>query len=243
MPRATRTLTPALRARPTAASPEGRGELNKEDCMFGYYLDLAWRSLKRTPILTALMVLAIGLSIGASMAMLTVHRSVRQAAMAGGSLLVWPQRTDLQPFYADGRYTTREFFAMFGVPFIEGGGWTAADDRAGAHVVVLAEALARKLFGSADAVGKTVHMGDIDYRVVGVTTNWAPKPLFYADASASFYSDADLFFLPLSAAVDNKLQVNGNLSGWAKDMDTSNLRDPSMSWIQFWVQLDTPAQV
>jgi putative ABC transport system permease protein len=262
--------------------------------MFGYYIDLALRSLKRTPVLTALMVLAIGLGIGASMTMLTVlhvmtqdplpgrsahlyyphldplpigyktdplgmnpnqnlawpdamallhaHRSVRQAAMAGGSLLVWPQHTDLQPFYVDGRYTTREFFAMFDVPFIEGGGWTAADDLASAHVVVLAEALARKLFGNTEAVGKTIHMGDIDYKVVGVTMNWAPKPLFYADASASFYSEADQFFLPLSVAVDNKLQVNGNLSGWAKDMDTSNLRDPSMSWIQLWVQLDTPAQ-
>ncbi|MGH8113213.1 MAG: ABC transporter permease [Rhodanobacteraceae bacterium] len=40
--------------------------------MFGYYVDLAWRSLKRTPILSALMVLAIGLGIGASMTMITV---------------------------------------------------------------------------------------------------------------------------------------------------------------------------
>lgn len=40
--------------------------------MFGYYLDLAWRSMKRSPVLTALMVVAIGLGIGASMTMLTV---------------------------------------------------------------------------------------------------------------------------------------------------------------------------
>ncbi|MDN5940190.1 MAG: hypothetical protein L0H83_16210, partial [Salinisphaera sp.] len=40
--------------------------------MFGYYLDLALRSLKRNKVLTALMVLAIGLGIGASMTMLTV---------------------------------------------------------------------------------------------------------------------------------------------------------------------------
>jgi putative ABC transport system permease protein len=177
-----------------------------------------------------------------AMALLQAHRGLRQAAMAGGNLLVWPQRADLQPFYVDGRYATREFFAIFGVPFVEGGGWTAADDQAGAHVVVLTEALARKLFGNAEAVGKTVHMDDIDYTVVGVTTDWAPKPLFYVDASAKFYSDADQFFLPLSVAVDNKLQVNGNLSGWAKDLDTSNLRDPNMSWLQFWVQLDTSAQ-
>ncbi|WP_426700693.1 ABC transporter permease [Rhodanobacter sp. Col0626] len=40
--------------------------------MLTYYLDLALRSLKRNPVLTALMVLAIGLGIGASMTMITV---------------------------------------------------------------------------------------------------------------------------------------------------------------------------
>ncbi|MGH8258045.1 MAG: ABC transporter permease, partial [Steroidobacteraceae bacterium] len=40
--------------------------------MFGYYVDLALRSLKRTSILTSLMVLALALGIGASMTTLTV---------------------------------------------------------------------------------------------------------------------------------------------------------------------------
>jgi putative ABC transport system permease protein len=260
--------------------------------MFGYYIDLALRSLKRTPVLTGLMVLAIGLGIGASMTMLTVlhvmtedplpgrsahlykpyldplplnyatdpmgndprsnltwpdamallhaHRATRQAAMSGGSLLVWPQHTDLQPFYVDGRYTTPDFFAMFGVPFVEGAGWNADDEQAAAHVVVLAQSLARKLFGNDAALGKTVRLGDISYRVVGVTADWAPKPLFYADASQKLYSDADQFFLPLSVAVDNKLDLNGNVSGWSNY--NGNLRDPSTTWIQFWAQLDTPAQ-
>lgn len=166
--------------------------------------------------------------------------------MAGGSVLVWPQRTDLQPFYVDGRYTTRAFFAMFGVPFVEGSGWTDADDQASAHVVVLAEALAHKLFGTVDAVGRTVRLGKFEYRVVGVTKDWAPRPLFYADASTNRYSDADQFFLPLSVAVNGKgqaadLRLTGNVSGWS-DFN-GNMRDPSTSWIQFWVQLNTPEQV
>jgi putative ABC transport system permease protein len=40
--------------------------------MFGYYLNLAFRSFKRSKMLTALMVLAIALGIGASMTTLTV---------------------------------------------------------------------------------------------------------------------------------------------------------------------------
>lgn len=41
--------------------------------MFQYYLKLSWLSIKRTPMLTALMVLAIGLGIGVSMTVLTVN--------------------------------------------------------------------------------------------------------------------------------------------------------------------------
>ena len=40
--------------------------------MFGYYFDLALRSFRRNKVLTALMVLAIALGIGASMTTLTV---------------------------------------------------------------------------------------------------------------------------------------------------------------------------
>ena len=40
--------------------------------MFGYYLDLAVRSLKRNRVLTALMVLAVAMGIGACMTTLTV---------------------------------------------------------------------------------------------------------------------------------------------------------------------------
>ncbi|MEO7053145.1 MAG: ABC transporter permease, partial [Rhodanobacter sp.] len=40
--------------------------------MFGYYLDLALRSLKRNRVLTSLMVLALGLGIGACITTLTV---------------------------------------------------------------------------------------------------------------------------------------------------------------------------
>ena len=42
--------------------------------MFGYYLDLAVRSLKRNKVLTALMIATLALGIGASITTLTVLR-------------------------------------------------------------------------------------------------------------------------------------------------------------------------
>ena len=42
--------------------------------MFGYYLDLAVRSLRRNKVLTTLMILALALGIGASITTLTVFK-------------------------------------------------------------------------------------------------------------------------------------------------------------------------
>jgi putative ABC transport system permease protein len=44
--------------------------------VFSYYLDLALRSLKRNPVLTGLMIIAIGVGIGASMTALSVSRAM-----------------------------------------------------------------------------------------------------------------------------------------------------------------------
>lgn len=261
--------------------------------MFTYYLDLALHSLKRNPVLTGLMVLAIGLGIGASMTMMTVlhvmsadplpgrsgqlfyphldptpldhrknalapdptdnmtwpdamallaaHRGARQAAMAGGDLVVQPEKASANPFTIDGRYTTADFFAMFGLRFIEGHAWTSTEDAARSRVVVLSEALSRTLFGSNDSVGRMVQLGEHAFRVIGVTAPWAPQPMFFADVAARKFGDSDQFFLPLGTAVDLKLDTSGNVSSWKKF--SGDLTASSVTWLQFWVQLDKPDQV
>jgi putative ABC transport system permease protein len=60
--------------------------------MFGYYLDLALRSLKRNRMLTALMVLAIAVGIGASMTTLTVMHLLSGDPLPGRSAhIYYPQ--------------------------------------------------------------------------------------------------------------------------------------------------------
>ncbi len=44
--------------------------------MFGYYLDLAWRSFRRNKLLTTLMIVTIGFGVGASMTTWAVFRAV-----------------------------------------------------------------------------------------------------------------------------------------------------------------------
>jgi putative ABC transport system permease protein len=262
--------------------------------MFGYYLDLAWRSLRRSRVLTALMILAIGLGIGASMTMLTVlhvmsgdplpgrssqlfsahldprplssdddhghpdpstnftwvdahhllraARGTRQAAMAGGRALVRPPRGGLRPFFENGRYVTHDFFAMFQTRFRAGSGWTADEDAQRARVLVLNGSLARKLFGDAtEAIGRTLSLGNADFRVIGVLDDWRPQPLFYTDPNGHTFGKTDQFFLPLATATASKMDFSGNLSCWGDGGDQR--QGDQCSWLQFWVELHGAAQV
>ena len=71
--------------------------------MFRYYLNLALRSLKRNKVLTALMVLAIAVGIGASMTTLTVMHLLSGDPLPGRSQHIFYPQVDASPAgYAQG---------------------------------------------------------------------------------------------------------------------------------------------
>ena len=261
--------------------------------MFAYYLDLAMRSFRRHRALTALMVLAIALGIGASMTTLTVlhvlagdplpgrsahlyypqldpqdmdgyvpggeppdqvtwidgmnllqaHRAERQALMTGGAVPVQPTGANLDPFFAQARYTTADFFSMFGVPFEYGTAWNAAADEGRARVAVISRSLNDKLFGGADSVGKSIRVNDADLRIIGVIDAWRPDPHFY-DLYQGQYAENEDVFVPLSTSMDLKLRHIGSTDCWGRTPPGSDgLKQAPCTWLQFWVQLDTPAKV
>jgi putative ABC transport system permease protein len=263
--------------------------------MFGYYLSLALRSFRRNKVLTALMVLAIALGIGASMTTLTVfhvlsgdpipHKSDklfypridprgkngyrpgedpewqmsrfdaeallreakgdRQALMTGGSVAVEPQKPGMDPFYADARYTTADFFPMFEVPMLEGRGWTAEEDKARARVVVIARKLKEQLFGAGPAIGKSVRLDRHDFRVIGVVDTWEMAPKFY-DMTSDRYGTVEMVFVPFWSSRDARMSPQGNMNCWGgsdDDDDEGNYGlNAKCSWLQYWVELSTPAK-
>ena len=70
--------------------------------MFAYYIDLALRSLRRSPVLTGLMVLAIGLGIGASMTMITVLHVMGGDPLPGRSAKLYVPMLDPRPLLKPG---------------------------------------------------------------------------------------------------------------------------------------------
>jgi putative ABC transport system permease protein len=62
--------------------------------MFGYYLNLALRSLRRNPVLTVLVIVALGIGIGASMTTLTVVRAMSADPIPGKSAQLFAVELD-----------------------------------------------------------------------------------------------------------------------------------------------------
>lgn len=260
--------------------------------MFGYYLNLALRSFKRNKALTALMVLAIALGIGACMTTLTVfhvlsgdplpgrsgnlyyvqldpqsmrgyqpgeeppaqvsrfdaeallreHRGDRQALMTSGNVSVTPGRSGLVPFLGDARYASADFFPMFDLPFLYGNGWSMQEDDAHARVVVISKSLNQRLFDGGNSVGKQLRLDQTDFTIVGVLDDWKPIPAFY-DLNQDTYGDREDVFLPFTTSRDLQMSRGGSLDCWNDPKgDPTGLNAPCV-WIQYWVQLDSPAKV
>jgi putative ABC transport system permease protein len=263
--------------------------------MFGYYLDLALRSLRRHKVLGVLMMLAIALGIGASVTMLAVlhnlsgnplpgrsdglfHPQVdpRPADLPGASeeppddltyadavnlyrLGIAPRRTVMSAnhlptrrdapdsplaMYTD-RATTADFFAMFGVPFLYGSAWSAQDDASHAQVVVLSRAMNQKLFGGGNSVGENLVIATKTFRVAGVIGDWNPQPRFY-DIDDGAFAEPEQMYLPFFTWLDLPQDYGyGPMNCWGRDPDAGDHdpKAPTCTWAQFWVELDTPAQV
>ena len=261
--------------------------------MLSYYFGLALHSLRRNRMLTALMILAIAMGIGACMTTLTVlhvlsgdplpgrsgslyypqldprdmqaytpgveppgqltwidgmyllhaKRGTRQALMTGGMVPLQPAQSSIDPFHANARYTTADFFPMFGVPFQYGSGWGDAEDQGKARVAVISSELNDKLFGGKNSVGKTLRLQEADFRIIGVLGDWRPNPHFY-DLYMGAYADYEQVYVPLSTSRDLLMEHDGSMDCWGNGGgDRAHLEQSPCTWLQFWVQLDSPASV
>jgi putative ABC transport system permease protein len=123
-----------------------------------------------------------------------------------------PDRKDLAVMSVRGIAPTRDFFAMMDVPFRYGQPWSEADERAGADVVVLSSALAEKLFGAVDPVGKRIRLMDAQFQVVGVLKPWLPAPKFYKLIGGKHFGEEEDIMVPFSTAIRHESNPEGSVS-------------------------------
>jgi putative ABC transport system permease protein len=144
-----------------------------------------------------------------------------------------------------GMAVTRDFFAMFEVPFRFGGGWSAEADTRGADEVVLSDAFSRRLFGETDPTGKTLRVMGRDRTIVGVLDAWQPLPKYYwLVGGSNRFGETDDVFVPLQNALVNELDPNGNVncSGEGPEPGFNGLLNSECVFMQYWVELKSAAE-
>lgn len=171
-------------------------------------------------------------------ALLAAAKARRQVISYSSSRIVEPTDDDALPFSIPSRSTSREFFAMFDVPFLYGSGWDQGADDGREFVVVLSRELNEKLFGGEDSTGRQVRLNGELYRVTGVIDDWSPVPKFY-DVTVGAFNDAESLFLPFSTSVANEMYNNGNTNCWKPIPDGGwpAFLNSECAWMQMWVEL------
>lgn len=179
-------------------------------------------------------------------ALLAAHRAVRQTVVADMAADIASddgKHAENQQFILA---TTSDFVPMFGVTLRHGRNWTPAEDAARAPVAVIDTDLARKLFGTADAVGRSVRLKNTLFRVVGVILPFATQPRFYTlDVGAYSSEGGEDIYVPYAAALDAGLVPFRSDSCDASYKGGYNVAiDPARcAAFGAWVQLDTSQQV
>ncbi|MGN6381689.1 MAG: ABC transporter permease [Dyella sp.] len=262
--------------------------------MLDYYFQLGLRSLRRNPMLTALMVMAIGFGVAASMttysvfravsgnpipdksarlfiplvdnwgpqqnlkgepadgldyvdaiALMRAHAAKRQTMLYPVQLAVMPDANRDLPMNAEGYAVGGDFFPMFDVPFRFGSGWTTQDDEKRAADVVISGKLNQEVFAGANSVGRTINLGGRDYRVVGVTNHWNPRPRFYDLFSTSGFADEPDFYMPFNLALQQQMYTGGRNScrGHLGFTNWTDYTQSNCVWITPWLELGTADEV
>jgi putative ABC transport system permease protein len=133
---------------------------------------------------------------------------------------------------------------MFEVPFRFGNGWNAGDDESRARVAVISQTLNDKLFNGANSVGRNLQASGQTFRIIGVMEDWRPTPKFY-DMTNDRFTEVEQIFVPFWTSRALKLGNQGNMNCWGETTDEEGSTGPNApcSWLQYWVELDSPAKV
>ncbi|MCC2963143.1 ABC transporter permease [Massilia sp. IC2-278] len=176
------------------------------------------------------------LSYQDAMNLLRKHPAERATAMFGTGMPVEPPRKDIPAFQAYGLAPTRDFFAMFEVPFLHGQPWSAQDEARGANVVVLNRTVAEKLYGDANPVGQRLMMKGEPFTVVGVLGDWNPMPRYYK-LIGSGPATGEEFMIPLATAVRKELTPYGSVNcSQTRDPGYASLLASECTWVQAWFE-------
>ena len=173
---------------------------------------------------------------------LKTDQGVRRVAVYGVQMTLEPSRPDLRVADIQGLAVSADYFAMFEVPFSQGQGWTSAEEKNAAKVVVLSQTLSEKLFGKESALGKRLRMQNNEYQVIGVLGKWNPLPRFthLINGSGGSFKGEDEFYIPFNTATVVEIGPSGSM--WCHGPMGAGFKGilaSDCTWLQFWFETAT----
>jgi putative ABC transport system permease protein len=132
-----------------------------------------------------------------------------------------------------------------GVPLRFGRPWTRGEEASRAPVVVIDSHLAQRLFGTENAVGRSVEIEHHRFRVVGVTAPWKPRTQFIDAGPYQILAVDTHLFVPVGAALDAGVgPLNGGECGEETGVSAFGAVDVERCrWLELWTALKTPTEV
>ncbi|MCG9759297.1 MULTISPECIES: ABC transporter permease [Pseudoalteromonas] len=173
-------------------------------------------------------------------------RGVQQTPLGNFKMMT---RSTEQPI-TDAKMTSirtayRDMFSMFEVPFKFGGAWDESADKDGLEVAVISSDLNDELFNGENSIGKLLLIGDLQYRVVGVTDDWYPVPKFFDYRTRAFNKPRDII-IPFQAQINNQHWTSSDISFqcWKDPEDESftAVLASECVWVSYWVELSSAAE-
>jgi putative ABC transport system permease protein len=172
---------------------------------------------------------------------IAVHESdipERSLVMFKSERVLDSQQPGRMPFYTLVRVTHGDFFPMFETPFLHGSGWDRKADAGPEPVIVLSRETNEKAYGGENSVGRTLRLGDNEFRVVGVLDHWEPAPKFY-DLNNGSFQEAEDVFIPFLWGETLQLPATGNTNCWKSEQIESfqDFLNSECVWVQMWAEL------
>lgn len=179
-------------------------------------------------------------------ALVDAGRARQQVALAQSYIRVGDVEGKV-PEQATGLLGYGPLMPMLGVPLRYGRAWTNAEQAAHDPVVVIDANLAEKFFGTENAVGRSVKMGERAFRVIGVSAPWRPHTQFLdlERNMGSVLGQDEQFFLPAGSALDGGVgpTTSGKCGKDAPVVSFQSAEVDKCRWMEVWLALDTPAEV
>jgi putative ABC transport system permease protein len=186
------------------------------------------------------------LSLDDAKALVNIHRAQYQTAFAS----TFPQVSTSEGARSDqvpGLMAYGQAAELLRLAIIHGRAWTASEEHDRVPVVLIDTELARRMFGTDEAVGRELRMGHRLFHIIGVYLPWKPRTKFMdlPHNDGQVLEQAQQVVVPMDAALEGGVSplTLGDCGKEAAILTFQSTAVAGCRWLELWVSVPNAASV